>query len=103
GKAVLAGTRRAERTASVAGRRLDPDTIEGAGAHELAIGYAVERHTAGEAEVALRIFLREALRQGDHRILGDHLDRGGDVHVHLLERLVFRPRPPHEPPAGTCG
>ena len=48
---VVGGERRAERAAGVAGRRLDPDALEPAVAQHLAVGHAVERDAAGEAEV----------------------------------------------------
>ncbi len=50
---VVGGERRAERAAGVARRRLDPDALEGAVAQQLAVGDAVERDAAGEAEVLL--------------------------------------------------
>ena len=41
----------AERAAGVAGRGLDPDILKAAVAHDLAVGHAIERDPAGEAEV----------------------------------------------------
>ena len=49
---VIGGERRPERAAGVAGRRLDPDPLEGAVAQDLAVGDAVERDAAGQAEIA---------------------------------------------------
>ena len=44
--------RRAERAAGVAGRRLNPDLLERAFAQDPAVADAVERHAAGQDEVA---------------------------------------------------
>ena len=48
---VIGGERGAERAAGVAGRRLDPDALELAVAQDLAVGDAVERDAAGQAQV----------------------------------------------------
>ena len=48
---VIGRERRAERAAGVAGRRLDPDVLERAVAQHLAVGDAVERHAAGQAQI----------------------------------------------------
>ena len=42
-----------QRPAGVPGRRLDPEVVEDPRAQQLAVGHAVERHPAGQAEVAL--------------------------------------------------
>ena len=43
-----------DRAAGIAGRRLHPDVLEGAVAQDLAVGDAVERHAAGEAQIVER-------------------------------------------------
>ena len=48
---VVGGERRAERTAGIAGRRLDPDVAKAAVAQHLAVGDAIERDTAGKTEI----------------------------------------------------
>ena len=50
--------RRAERAAGIAGRRLDPDVVERALAQQLAVGHAVQRDAAGQAEIARAGFAR---------------------------------------------
>ena len=42
---------RPQRTAGIAGRRLDPDVVEVALAEQPAVGHAVERHPAGQDQV----------------------------------------------------
>ena len=49
---VIGGERRADRAAGIAGRRLDPDALEVAVAQHLAVGDAVERDAAGEAQIS---------------------------------------------------
>ena len=78
----------AERAARVAGRRLHPQVAKGAVAQHLAVGHAVERHAAGHAQVGNGVFGRQRPGHAQHRLLGHRLDRGGQVHVELLERLL---------------
>ena len=49
---MVGGERRAERAAGIAGRGLHPDPVEFAVAQNLAVGDAVERDTAGKAQIA---------------------------------------------------
>ena len=49
---VVGGERGTERAAGVAGRRLHPDALELAVAQDLAVGDAVERDAAGQAQIA---------------------------------------------------
>ena len=49
--AVIGGERRADRAAGIARRRLHPDAVEDALAQQLAVGDAVQRHAAGQADV----------------------------------------------------
>ena len=48
-----------------------------------AVGDAVERHAAGEAEVLLLRDLVEVPGREQHHLLGHGLDRGGEVHLPL--------------------
>ena len=59
---VIGGERRAERAAGIAGRRLNPDVVELAVAQHLAVGHAVERDAAGEAQILRAGLGRRALR-----------------------------------------
>ena len=77
-----------ERAAGIAGGRLHPDLIEFAVAQDFAVRDAIERHAAGQAEIALRIFRRQAAREQQHRLLEDDLGRGRDVHVRLRQRFA---------------
>ena len=61
---VVGGERGAERAAGVARRRLDPDALERAVAQDLAVGDAVERDAAGEAQVLLPGLARRARGSG---------------------------------------
>ena len=80
--------RRAERAAGVAGGRLHPDVLEGAVAQDLAVGDAIERDAAGEAEIVEAVLARQRARQPQHHLLGHRLDRGGDVHVERREQFL---------------
>ena len=86
---VIGAERRADRAAGVAGRRLHPDALELAVAQHLAVGHAVERDAAGEAQVLRAGLGRERAREPQHDLLGHRLDRGGEVHVALGEQ-AFR-------------
>ena len=55
-------------------------------AQHLAVGDAVERDAAGEAQVLLAGLLGETARQAQHHLLDHRLDRRGEVHVALLEQ-----------------
>ena len=91
---VIGGERRAQRAAGVAGRRLDPDTLELAVAQHLAVRHAVERHAAGHAEIFGAGLGRDRAREPHHDFLGHRLDRGREIHVALVEpflRLARRP------------
>ena len=92
-----ASERRAERAAGVAGRGLHPDMLEGAVAQHLAVGDAIERDAAGEAEILHAGLARERAREPQHDFLGRHLDGGGEVHVALRERSTsgLRGGPPN--------
>jgi len=68
--------RRADRAAGVAGSGLDPEAIEPSFAQQLAVGDAVERDAAGEAEVLLAGFFLDSPGQLQHHLFGDRLDGG---------------------------
>ena len=84
----------AQGRAGVAGGGLDPDPLEDPFPQQLAVGHAVEGHAAGEAEVGGTGVLVQAAGQLEHDLLGDHLDRGGQIHMELTELrfpLPWRP------------
>src|SRR3970282_2497796 len=74
---VVRDQRRAERAAGVARGRLQPEAVVILPPQELAVGDAVERHAAGEAEVAPAGFPGDRLRELLHHLLGGHLDLRG--------------------------
>ncbi len=59
---MIGGERRAQRAAGVARRRLNPDVVEAAVAQDLAVGDAIERDAAGEAEILASRFRAARLR-----------------------------------------
>ena len=85
---VIRRERGAERAAGIARGRLDPDALEFAVAQHLAVGHAVERHAAGEAQILRAGLACERARQAQHDFLRDRLDRGGEIHVALGQQLV---------------
>ncbi len=89
---MVGGERGAERTAGVAGGRLDPDLLELAVTQDLAIRNAVQRDTAGQAEILGAGLLGERRRQAQHDLLGDLLHRRRQVHLALPHRLLRSPR-----------
>ena len=56
---MVGGKRRAERAAGIAGRGLHPYPVEFAVAKNFAVGDAVERDTAGKAQIAGTGFRRQ--------------------------------------------
>ena len=56
---MIGGKRRTERAAGIAGGRLNPDVFETPVAQHLAVGDAIERHAAGETQIALAGFRRK--------------------------------------------
>ena len=69
----------------VAGRGLDPDLLEGTLALYAPVSDGVERNAAGQAQVAHSGFGVHVARRAQHRLLGDRLDRRGDVHLPARE------------------
>ena len=82
------GKRRAERAAGVARRRLHENLVEAAVAKHLAIGDAIQGYAAGKTEIAKPGFGRERTRQAQHDLFRHRLDRGRQIHVALLQRLI---------------
>lgn len=89
---VIGGECRAQRAAGIAGRWLDPDALELSLAQDLAIGDAVERDAAGETEVRHAGFGSERAGETQDNLLGDRLDRSGDVHLALADRVFAAAR-----------
>ena len=86
--AVIGGVGRADRAAGIAGRRLHPDAVEQVLAQQLAVGDAVQRHAAGQADVLRAGLLAHRARQPDHDLLGDGLHRRREIHVMLGQKLL---------------
>ncbi len=84
--------RRAQRTAGIAGRRLDPDVLERPFAQDAAIGHAVERDAAGQAQVVRLELVVNGARQAQHDLLGHRLDGAGDIHLLLRDLRLRRAR-----------
>ena len=57
-------------------------------AQHLAVGDAIERHAAGEAQVSRSGLLGEAARQPQHGLIQHRLDRGRDIHVKRRQQLI---------------
>ena len=89
---MIGGECRAQRAAGIAGRRLDPDALELSLAQDLAIGDAVERDASGETEVRHAGFGSERAGETQDNLLGDRLDRSGDVHLALADRVFAAAR-----------
>ena len=86
---MMRGQCRAQRAAGVARRRLHPYVFESAIAQHLAVGHAVERDAAGEAQIFQAGFLAQRAGHSQHGFFGDGLHRCGEVHFALGQR-VFR-------------
>ena len=69
------GERDADCSTGVAGRGLNPDLIEDLFAQEPAVADAVERHAAGQTEIAHAGFALREPRHPDHHFFGDFLHR----------------------------
>ncbi len=79
---------RSERPARITAGRLDPDVLEQAGAQQLAVGDAVQRHAAGHDQVFAAGQLAGGFRHPEHDLFGDLLDGQGQIHV-VLGQLAF--------------
>ena len=80
---VVSHERGTQRAAGIARRGLQPQPLEAAVAQELAVRHAVERHTAGEAQVLLPRLLGDAAREFEDHFFGHRLDRGREIHLAL--------------------
>ena len=80
---------RTQRSASVAGRGLDPDVVERAFAQQPAVADAVQRDAASEAEIWHARFAVSETRHLQHDLLGDVLNRSRQIHF-ALGQLRFR-------------
>ena len=84
--------------ARVAGGRLNPQLVERALAQNPPVGHAVERDAAGQAEFLHPRLGVDVPGHPQHDLLGDGLDRGGEVHVALgQQRLGLARRTAEEP------
>ena len=88
--------RHAQRAAGVPRRRLDPDVVERPLAQDAPVADAVERDAAGQAELAQPGLGVDVARRPQHRLLGNRLDRRGDVHLALGDGRLGPPRRPVE-------
>src|SRR6185437_5974755 len=68
--AVVGRERRADRAAGIAGRGLHPDAVEDVLAQQLAVGDAVQRHAAGQADVLRTRLLLHRAGEAQHDLLG---------------------------------
>lgn len=85
---VIAGQGGPQGAAGIACRRLNPDVVEDTFTQNLAVGDAIERHAAGQTQIASTGFPADAARQLQHDVFGHGLDRGGHVHVELGQRVL---------------
>ena len=88
----MGGQGGAQRPTGIPRRRLYPDVVEVAVAQDFAVGDAVQRHAAGEAEVGNAGFGGQGAGQTQHRLVEHHLDRGRQVHVALADPGLRVPR-----------
>ena len=84
---VMRGERGAQRSAGIARRGLNPDVLEMAVAQHLAVGHAVQRDAAGQAEIRHAGFGRERSREPKDHFFERRLDGCRDVHVLLRQRF----------------
>ena len=77
--------RRAERAARVARRRRNPDVLENLLAQQDAVGDAIERDAAREAEIFRAGDFLRVPRHPQHDLLGDFLDGRRQVHFALRD------------------
>ena len=90
--------RRTQCAAGVPRRRLNPNPVEETLAKNPAVGYAIQRHTAGQAQIALAGFFADMSRHAKEDFLGNLLDRSRQIHVALSEfRLRFAGRAAEQP------
>src|SRR5262245_56254702 len=85
---VYGRERRPDRSTGIAGRGLNPYVLKCTTAQDLAIGNTVERHAAGEAQVASAGLLCQRPGHPQYNLLEHGLDRGGNVHVKGRKQLI---------------
>ena len=68
---------------------LNEDIINDAGGHDFSVGFGIERHAAGEAEILAVRFLQCHAHHIQHRGFAHILDRIGDVFVKIGD-VAFR-------------
>ena len=90
--------RDAKGSARIARGRLDPDLIERPVAKDPAVADAVERHAAGQAQIAQTGFAMRECSHLEHHFFSDVLNRPREIHL-PLRQLGFRlpARPAHQP------
>src|SRR5215831_19976660 len=76
-----------DRAPRVTRRGLDPEAGKIALAEQLAVGHEIESDPTGQAQVALAGALRDGSGELQHDLLGDKLDRGGEIHFSLRQPL----------------
>ena len=86
--AVPGRQRRAQGTARVARGGLDPELLEMPVAQYLAVGDAIQRDAASQAQIGLASVGRQGAGQAQHGFLQHRLDRRGQIHVVLGQQLV---------------
>ena len=79
-----------QRSPGIARRRLDPDVVERPLAQDAAVADAVECDPACQTQVPLAGLPVYVTGGREHDLLGDQLNRGGDVHVPLGDRRLRR-------------
>ena len=87
---VIGGERRAERATRIARRRLDPYSRETAVAQHLAVGDAVKRDAAREAEVRHAGLVGERSGHAQNGFFEHDLNRSGEIHLALCQWRVWR-------------
>src|SRR5207248_9866636 len=78
----------AQRAASIPSCRLDPKPLELTVAQHFAVRHTVERHAAGKTQIFGPRLGRDRSRKPQHDLLGHRLDRGGKIHVVLVESAL---------------
>ena len=87
-EAVIDGVGSAERASGITCGRLNPKVLERAVAQHLTVCDAVQRDTAGEAEIGYSDLAGQGPRQPQHGFLQHSLNRRGEVHMPLRQRLI---------------
>src|SRR5262249_39736647 len=80
-KLIAHEQRRAKRTTRIARGRLNPDLLEGSFSKDAAVADAVQRYAAGQHEVPHPRLPVNVAGRSKHDLLGDGLQRSGQIHV----------------------